>query len=181
MKRADLDALLPAIFQDAVADGSPLDAVLETAARLPEPDEALLDFMDRLFDPRRTNDDMVAFLAAWVDLDRFLIRRSSDNTGGELLSGSGPLRELCAAAAELSRNRGTRQGLIRFLEVATGQKGFRLEENRDRDGNEKPFHLVVTAPPEAEPHAELIHAVVAYEKPAYVTYDPNELRFEQGS
>ena len=181
MKRADLDALLPAVFQDAVVEGTPLDAVLETAARLPEPDEALLASIDRLFDPRRTNDDMVAFLAAWVDLDRFLIRRTSDNTGGELPSGSGPLRELCAAAAELSRNRGTRQGLIRFLEVATGQRGFRIEENRERNGVDRPFHLVITAPAEAEPHAQLIHAVVAYEKPAYVTYDPNELRFERGS
>jgi len=181
MKRADLDALLPAVFQDSVAEGNPLDAILETAARLPEPDEAVLDSMDRLFDPRRTSDNMVAFLAAWVDLDRFLTRRSADNTGGELLSGSGPLRELCAAAAELSRHRGTRRGLIRFLEIATGHRGFQVKENRDRNGKERPFHLVVTAPAEAEPLAKLIHAVVVYEKPAYVTYDPNELRFEQGS
>lgn len=181
MRRADLDALLPAVFQDAISEGNPLDAVLEAAARLPEPDEAMLAAMDQLFDPRRTNDNMVAFLASWVDLDRFLIRRTGDNTGGELASGTGALRELCAAAAELSRNRGTRHGLIRFLELATGQQGFRVEENRDRHGGDKPFHLLVTAPPEAEPHAELIHAVVAYEKPAYVTYDPNELRFEQGS
>lgn len=181
MKRADLEALLPAVFQDAIVDGSPLDAILDAAARLPEPDEALLANVDQLFDPRRTNDDMVAFLASWVDLDRFLIRRASDNTGGELATGSGPLRELCAAAAELSHKRGTREGLSRFLEIATGQRGFRIEENRDRHGTERPFHLLVTAPAGTQPHAELIHAIVAYEKPAYVTYDPHELRFEEGT
>ncbi|XOZ34498.1 phage tail protein [Halomonadaceae bacterium KBTZ08] len=181
MKRADLEALLPAVFQDAIAEGTPLDALLEAAARLPEPEQRLLANVDRLFDPRRTHNDMVAFLAAWVDLDRFLIRRASDNSGGELATGSGPLRELCAAAAELSRDRGTRQGLTHFLEIATGQGGFRIEENRDRHGTRRPFHLLVTAPPGAEPHAELIHAIITYEKPAYVTYNPHELRFEEGT
>lgn len=181
MQRVELDTLLPAIYQDAIIEGNPLDAILEVAAGLPEPVETLLASTDRLFDPRRTNESMVAFLAAWVDLDRFLISRARDHTGGELATGVGPLRELCAAAAELSRYRGTARGLIRFLEVATGLRGFHIEENRDRNGSPRPFHLLVTAPPQAQPHAQLIHAVVAFEKPAYVTYDPDELRFERGS
>ncbi len=178
MRRRDIEALLPAVYQDAVASGTPLDAVLEVAARLPEPDEALLESVDVLFDPRRAPDHMVSFLAQWVDLDRFLVRRDEDGSGGDLPTGTGHLRELCAAAAELSRYRGTRYGLIRFLEIATGHSGFRVDENRDGDGEPRPFHLVVTAPQAAQAHADLIHVIVAFEKPAYVTYDPQELRYE---
>ncbi len=178
MQRRDVDALLPAIYQDAVRQGSPLDALLEAATRLPEPEEAILARLDALFDPRRTPDAMVAFLAGWVDLDRFLIGRRADGSGGELPTGMGRLRELCANAAELSRYRGTRQGLIRFLEVATGESGFRVQENQTVDDQARPFHLCVIAPKATRPYAELIHAIVAFEKPAYVTYDPGELRFE---
>lgn len=178
MQRLEIEALLPAVYQDAIRSGTPLDAVLEVAACLPRPVEEVLATVDRLFDPRRAPEAMVAFLARWVDLDHFLLRRSSDGPGGSLPTGMGHLRELCAAAAGLSRQRGTRQGLVRFLEIATGHTGFRIEENVDRNGVQRPFHLTVTAPVAAQAHQELIHAVVAFEKPAYVTYDPAELRFE---
>jgi phage tail-like protein len=178
MYRPDIEALLPTVFQDAVHPGSPLDALLEVAARLPEPIEELLASVDSLFDPRRAPDEMIAFLAAWVDLDRFLVRRKTGQSGSELATGQGHLRELCAAAAELSRIRGTRQGLIKFLETATGRSGFHIEENRDRSGAPRPYHLLLTAPLGTEAHAELIHAIVAFEKPAYVTYYPEELNFQ---
>lgn len=178
MLRPDIEALLPAVFQDAIRPGSPLDAMLEVAACLPRPIEELLASADRLFDPRRAPDHMVAFLARWVDLDHFLIGRGSDGSGGSLPTGLGYLRELCAAAAELSRQRGTRQGLVRFLEIATGHAAFHIEENVERTGTSRPFHMTVTAPAAARDHRELIHAIVAFEKPAYVTYDPEELRFE---
>lgn len=178
MHRSDIEALLPTVFQDAVHPGSPLDALLEVATRLPEPIEELLASVDSLFDPRRAPDEMIAFLASWVDLDRFLVRRRSEQHSSELATGQGHLRELCAAAAELSRTRGTRQGLIRFLETATGRSGFHIEENRDRDGALRPFHLLLTAPLGTEAYAELIHAIVAFEKPAYVTYHPDELSFK---
>lgn len=178
MKRPDVEALLPTVFQDAIHPETPLDALLEVASRLPEPVEGLLASVDRLFDPRRAPDEMVPFLAAWVDLDRFLVRRRADGSGGDLPAGEGHLRELCAAAAELSRHRGTRHGLIRFLEIATGQSGFRIEENLSRSGAPRSFHLLVTAPQGAQAYAELIHAIVAFEKPAYVTYHPDELCFE---
>lgn len=178
MQRRDVDALLPAVYQDAIQQGSPLDAVLEAAARLAEPEEAILARIDALFDPRRAPDAMVAFLAGWVDLDRFLVRRRADDSEAELPTGTGRLRELCANAAELSRYRGTRQGLIRFLEIATGEGGFRVEENRTADDQPRAFHLNITAPKATRPYVALIHAIVAFEKPAYVTYDPGELRFE---
>lgn len=178
MQRPDIEALLPAVYQDAVRPDSPLDAVLEVAARLPQPIEELLGAVERLFDPRRAPDDMVVYLAHWLDLDHFLVTRPDARPGESLPTGMGYLRELCAAAASLSGQRGTRAGLVRFLEVATGHKGFRIEENVGRDGTARPFHFTVTAPAAAQSHRELIHAVVAFEKPAYVTYEPEELRFE---
>lgn len=175
MQREDIENLLPAIYQ--CAPGSPLDAVLEVAGTLPQPVEDLLATVEQLFDPRRAPEQMLPFLAQWLDLDRFLVTRGS---GGEAVfpTGSGHLRELCATAAELSRERGTRAGLLRFLEVATGCTGFRIEENIGRDGVARPFHLLVTAPAKTSDYEALIHAIVAYEKPAYVTYLRQELRFE---
>lgn len=175
MQRQDIENLLPAVYQSA--PGSPLDAVLEVVARLPQPVEDLLATVEQLFDPRRTTEEMLPFLAKWVDLDRFLVTQGHDGYQAVLPTGAGHLRELCATAAELSRERGTRRGLLRFLEVAIGCKGFEVEENIDRTGQQKPFHLLVTAPSEARDYEELIHAIVAYEKPAYVTYDRQELRF----
>lgn len=175
MQREDVEHLLPAIYQ--CAPHSPLDAVLEVAARLPQPVEDLLAVIEQLFDPRRTTEDMLPFLAKWVDLERFLITHGADGGGAVLPTGDGHLRELCASAAQLSRERGTRKGLLHFLEVATGCQGFEVEENIDRNGQAKPFHLLVNAPAQARDHEELIHAIVAYEKPAYVTYRRGELRF----
>ncbi|MCG5511224.1 phage tail protein [Ectothiorhodospira lacustris] len=177
MRRREIEALLPAVYQAAIRPGSPLDAILEVAARLPQPSEELLARMDSLFDPRRTPEAMVPFLARWVDLDRFLPRLADDGAGGMLPSGLGRLRELCCAAADLSRLRGTPRGLIRFLEIATGHTGFELHENLDREGRHRPFHLRVTAPAAAAPHEALIHTIIESEKPAYVTYDRKELQF----
>jgi phage tail-like protein len=176
MQRQDIENLLPAVYQST--PGSPLDALLEVSVGLLQPVDELLDDIDHLFDPRRTPETMLPFLARWVDLDRFLVTRALEGERVALATGSGHLRELCAAAAELSRERGTRKGLLHFLEVATGCQGFRVEENTDRNGNERPFHLLVTAPQHAQEYEELIHAIVSYEKPAYVTYSRDELSFE---
>jgi hypothetical protein len=113
-------------------------------------------------------------LADWVDLTRFM-RASAFADGGTqdlISSGNGRLRELIAAALELSQLRGTRLGLLRFLETATGLKGFEIEENPSTaDGEPRPFHILVHAPPEARAHESLIRRIVGQEKPAYVTCD----------
>lgn len=175
MQREDLENLLPAIYHGA--PGSPLGALLEVAASLPQPVEDVLATVEQLFDPRRTTAEMLPFLAKWVDLDRFLVGHGIDDDQPAFVTGDGHLRELCARAAELSRERGTPKGLLNFLEVACGCKGFKVKENIDRNGQEKPFHLLINAPAQAQDYEELIHAIVAYEKPAYVTYSRKELRF----
>ncbi|WP_347329662.1 phage tail protein [Marinimicrobium locisalis] len=177
MQRQAIEQLLPSIYR-APGPGTPLDAVLEIAAALPQPVEELLGSVDDLFDPLRAPEELVPYLARWVDLDRFLVTGGGEGARTVMPSGLGRLRELCACAAELSRLRGTRQGLQRFLEVATGVNGFRIEENSDADGREKPFHLRLVAPEAAREYEALIHAIVAFEKPAHVSYTPEELRFE---
>lgn len=175
MRREDIANLLPAVYEST--PGSPLDAVLEVAACLPQPIEDLLAVVEDLFDPRRAPEKMLPFLARWLDLDRFLVTQGLEGENRVLPTGIGHLRELCAMAAELSRERGTRRGLLRFLEIATGCKGFEIKENVNREGEVRPFHILVTAPEETREFEALIHAIVVYEKPAYVTYERQELRF----
>jgi hypothetical protein len=83
----------------------------------------------------------------------------------------GNLRELIARAARLSQWRGTAEGLVRFLEAATGRVGFAIEEQvPDRDGVPRPFHILVRAPESAREQRGLIERIIEREKPAYVTH-----------
>lgn len=174
MKRTEIEALLPIVFQRAVEPSAPLAGVLEVMADLITPCEEALDRLDDYLDPYRTPDRFVPMLASWVDLDRFLSESPNDYmaVAPEFPSGSACLRELIANAAYLSKWRGTARGLLRFLETATGVGGFTIDEQPvGTDGQPEPFHLSVHAPVEASPYQKLIDKIVAMEKPVYVTYD----------
>jgi P2-related tail formation protein len=141
------------------------------------PSEEILDNLAAFFNPYQTPDDFVPYLASWVDLARLLFPapvRQEGLPGSATLAhypaGLGRLRELIAAAAELSQWRGTRQGLVRFLEIATGVAGFTIQEQvLDAQGEVRPFHLQVHAPAAAHPVAALVERIVELEKPAYMT------------
>ena len=60
--------------------------------------------LDAFFDPRRTPDRFVPFLAAWLDLGRVL----------PVTTGLSPLRELVAEAAAIAQAKGTARGLCGF-------------------------------------------------------------------
>jgi len=77
------------------------------------------------------------------------------------------LRELIAAAAFLSRWRGTALGLQRFLATATGVQGFEIDE-RDANGQPRPFYALIRAPKETEPYRVLLERIIELAKPAYV-------------
>ncbi len=176
MKRREIEGLLPWVIRRTASPGSPLAALLAVMEDLHAPAELVLDRLDVAFDPRRTPDELVPFLARWVDLERLLedaAERLAADPGRPLLpSGLGRLRELIAAAAGLSQQRGTGPGLLRFLTTATGCSGFRLEEQPPGlDGRPLPFHLRVVAPAEALPYQALVERIVALEKPAYVTFE----------
>lgn len=177
MRQNELKHLLPEIYRRTIDSGGPLQAFLDVMEELHAPSEEILAQLEEYFDPYRTPDRFVPFLAACVDLDR-LLPESAENTREhpQFPSGLGRLRELIAAAAFLSKWRGTRKGLITFLETATGAEGFAIRENTTRTGEERPFHLDVRAPAAAERYRELVEQIVQMEKPAYVTY---ELQFEE--
>jgi phage tail-like protein len=167
VNREDIEGLLPGNFRRAIRPEGPLPALLDVMAAMHAPAEAALAGLDRAFDCRRTAGDLVPYLARWVDLGPLLDRLRDELGEGEFPSGTGRLRDLVGLAAEFSRWRGTRRGLVAYLEVATGIRGFDVEEHADG----RPFHLRCTAPPGAERHRALVQSVVEQEKPAYATYE----------
>lgn len=156
MRAERIKELLPAVFQQAIVPGRPIAAYLDVMEHLHSSVEAQLDRLEAYFDPRRAPEPFVRYLAAWVDLD-FPVS-------------TGRMRELVALFVELLAMRGTRRGLLRLLEVATGLGGFRVEESPlDENGVPRPFHIDVSAPASAKPHRRLLEALIEREKPAYVT------------
>jgi phage tail-like protein len=177
VKRREIEQLLPGVYQRTLHEGNPLVALLEVMEALHAPSEAILEQLDSIFDPRRTRDEFLPFLARWVDLNRLFedaggAQLSSEQLRDPVTSGLGRLRELIASAAYLSQWRGTKKGLLLFLQTATGASDFEIEEQTPGDDNQpRPFHLLVRAPAETLPHQALIERIIALEKPAYVTYE----------
>lgn len=167
MNRETIETLLPVNFRRALQPLSPLSALLDVMESMVAPSEATLVGLDRFFDCRRTPERFVPYLARWVDLGPLLDRLAEELGPGEFPSGNGRLRDLVALAAHLSLWRGTRRGLVEFLEVGTGLTGFDVEEH----AGGRPFHLRFTAPPGAEQYRALITSIVEQEKPAYTTYE----------
>ena len=183
MKRSEIEQFLPGVFQRTLHKGNLLVALLAVMEDLHAPAEAILERLDSVFDPRRTRDDFVPFLAQWVDLMRvFDFGASQAIASGQLRepisTGLGNLRELIANAAYLSQWRGTGKGLLRFLQIATGVEEFEIDDQlRTSAGQIQPFHIRVRAPESTKPHQALIERIIDLEKPAYVTY---ELEFIAG-
>lgn len=176
MKRTEIERLLPEVFRNTIVDGSPLVALLDTMERLHDPDEQVLANMDGYFDPNRTEDRFVPLLSRWLDLERLFVRSATVSSDADnvtpISTGMGRLRELVARAAYLSKWRGTRIGLIAFLETATGSTGFVVDEHvLDDAGRPRPFHVRVIAPAAVRAHLALIERIIDLEKPAYVTYE----------
>jgi phage tail-like protein len=170
MKQADLLRLLPAVYQQTAAPGSPLMALLAVMEGMHAPSEVVIGRLGSYFDPYQTPDEFVPFLAGWVDLARFLTPVAEGEA--QFAAGMGRLRELMASAAYLSSWRGTAKGLLRFLEIATGIAGFVVEEQvMGADNRPRPFHIRIVAPQVAQLHQSLIERIIEAEKPAYVTYE----------
>jgi len=172
MKSSDIESLLPAVIRVTLGSGNPAGALLKIMEELHEPTEAILADIDSYFNPRRAPDPFLPYLAHWLDLDRFIQADPVGRKQGAPSTVPLPqLREWIAAAASLSKLRGTARGLQMLLETATGITGFQIIEGVDRKGAARPFHLRVVAPPEAESQRRLIARIIELEKPAYVTCD----------
>ncbi len=174
MNRAEIETLLPDNYRRACVPLSPLAGLLDVMVALHAPSEEVLAGLERFFDVRRTPDRFVPYLARWLDQGPLLDRLEDELGPGEFPSGNGRLRAVAGLAAWFSRWRGTRRGLIAYLEVGTGLRGFDVEEHADG----RPFHLRFTAPAGAEHLRPLVEAIVEQEKPACTTY---ELVFRGGS
>jgi phage tail-like protein len=172
MKAAELATLLPAVFRRGAGADDVMDGLLEVMEMYHEPVEALLGRLDVIFDPRRAPERLVPVLARWVDLER--IYASEPGGGANHIEDDiamGRLRELVARSFELSQMRGTSAGLIAFLEIATGVRGFTIEEPPASDAANA-FHLRVHVPAAAAPQLRLVERIVTSEKPAYTTWEP---------
>ena len=161
MARTSLLAALPQVFADAHVEGSPLAALVAAADDMQQPVAEVLDHLETAVDPFRSSDAVACYLASWVDLD-WLTIAEAERSRCTLPGGVPPLRDLIAAAAELSTRRGTASGMVRFLELATRVNGFAVH---DAGG----FRLVVDLPAGAEPQREAVARIVAAIKPAHVT------------
>lgn len=173
MKREAIVERLPDVFkQAATVEGNPLSALLGVMEELHARDEDILAGFGRYVDPRRTPDEFVPYLAAWVDY-AWLLLDPPDNPYADVqqpfAGGVGRLRELVASAASESKWRGTSAGLIRLLERATGVQGYRVEEAVTDDlGQPLPFRVRVVVPGGAEHYLDLVRRIVEHEKPAHV-------------
>lgn len=174
MKKEQIKTLLPSVYQQTALPGSMLLAILDLMEAMHGPSESVLGRLDMFFDPYRSPDEFVSYLASWVDLQILLdVPRSSTSWAQATLStGAGRLRELIAAAVTLSKWRGTRKGLQLFLETATGMSGFEINESAaGADQKIRPFHLHIKGPGQLAQHRVLVERIIELEKPAYVTYE----------
>jgi phage tail-like protein len=173
VKREAIVERLPDVFkQAATGEGNPLAALLGVMEELHAHDEDILAGFGRYVDPRRTTDEFVPYLAAWVDY-AWLLLDPPDNPYADVelpfAGGLGRLRELIASAAAESKWRGTSAGLVRMLERATGVQGFRVEETvTDESSRPLPFRVRVVVPREGEHYLDLVQRIVEHEKPAHV-------------
>lgn len=173
MRRDAILERLPDVFKQAARDDrNPLAALLGVMEELHARDEEILAGFGRYIDPRRTPDEFVPYLAAWVDY-AWLLLDPPDNPYADVerpfSGGLGRLRELVASAAAESKWRGTSAGLVRMLERATGFQGYRIDETvTDESGQQLPFRVRVVVPREAERYVDLVRRIVEHEKPAHV-------------
>ena len=174
MKRSEIEKLLPTVIRRTIRRDNPSVAILEVMSSLHEPSEALIARLDSIFNPFRTSDSFVTFLARWLDLERIFDGAGApgSNWRSPISTGLVCLRALTASASYLSQWRGTKKGLDHFLEIAIGTQGVIIEEQViGVDGAPIPFHLRVVAPESTKPHRSLIERIIESEKPAYVTYE----------
>ena len=180
MKHTEIKKLLPSVMQRSMANNvlhdaiggnkgsSVLNTFIEVMEKMHRPTENLLDNLHDVFNPRQVPERFLPMLAHWTNLINLF---QPDKAGSEpsfwkertLPTEPGYLRELIAMSVEISQWRGTNYGLKKVLQMATGISNFSIKET------DKPFHIEVGVPEEAQKYWELIQRIVAQEKPAHIT------------
>jgi len=142
------------------------------------PIETQIDSISYYFNPEMTPPDFLRWLASWFDLT--LNERLPEERR----------RRLVQAAVSLYRQRGTPQGLKRYLEIYTGGDAHIVEHRSDnfrlgadatlgpaialgRNNRPHTFTVLLRLPP-TDVHEEAwinnIHALIEAEKPAHTAY-----------
>lgn len=154
MKFAEIKTLLPWCMQQAVEREESYAGLVEVMELLhSEPEEHLSDFAACL-NPRRTPDRFVNYLLGWFGMDWVAGHVSQQN-----------LRLLMEHNAELTRSRGTKEGLELFLHLACGNWAIQIEDEPQE------FHFKVYVPASLEGMAGTVRKIVEYEKPAHLSYE----------
>ena len=173
MRAADIRRLLPAVMQRAATDGTPLEALLAAMEEIHAPIEGAFSRFPFALDPRTAPAEFLPFISEWVDVRD--LASMETHADARVSRGRAPegdvarLRALAMAAAELAKWRGTRRGLVRLLELATGVTGFEIVEGRAPDGTPRPFSIDVIVPSGAAAELPLVRRILTKEKPAYAT------------
>lgn len=145
------------------------------------PLQRTLDRLDSLFGPYSTPPEFLLWLGAWVCLP-------IDENWTEMQR-----RRLIKEAVELWRWRGTKKGLTRYLEIYTGVtpeindvpvRGMRLGPDTKMGTSaaklgDVPAHTFVVsiAVPDPEKiNEQIVHDIIAWEKPAHTAYSLRILR-----
>lgn len=162
---------LPENYQFAAADQQGLmQAMLKVMESLHAPVDRVLRSIDSYFDPFRAPEPFVLLQASWLGLDRYFDWSGGSPGVGEAryAAGIGQLRLLIAEFPALVRSRGTHRSLTRFLEVATGVRGFSVEDGAAAGGA---FHILVQVPAGAAALVDLVCRIIAGERPAHATWE----------
>jgi phage tail-like protein len=161
---------LPENYQLAAADErGVLQALLQVMDGMHAPVETVLRGLERYVDPHRAPDPFVLMQASWLGLDRYFLWSGGSSGIGEASfpTGIDRLRLLIAEYPALVRKRGTQEALTRFLEVATGVRGFAI----DHGPVGTPFHFQVRVPSGAHSLMAFVEQIVGQERPAHATYE----------
>ena len=162
MTADDIAAFLPEFWRDARAAGTPVAAILDATADMLDPVAHRLDTIDAVLDPRRCPPRMLPYLADMLGFAPLVPL----HRGGAGVLDDHALRAILISAPRLARERGTRAGLERALQVVIGE-AFRIEET----AHGLPFHVRIQAEEAMRPAAALLEALIQLMKPAHVTHD----------
>ncbi|HMO59035.1 MAG TPA: FHA domain-containing protein [Roseiflexaceae bacterium] len=127
-----------------------------------DPLERTIDHIQLYFDPRVTPEELLPWLATWVDL---------------VLSEKWPIdrrRELVHSAAELYRWRGTRRGLSDFIRIYSGVEPIIQEPGPALRGAAAlpphVFRVILELPDPEQIDRDILEAIIEAEKPAHTAF-----------
>ena len=156
MKPDEILDLLPWVMQQAVGQHEAYAALVDVMAELQAPAEETLDQIHEYFDPGRTPRPFLPYLASWLDYDWV----PDESARAEACR----TRRLMEAFLPLTRSRGSVRGLVKFLELATGTAGVRIDEDAAQ------HHFTIYVPSAGGALKAAIQQIIEREKPAHLTF-----------